>query len=169
MKELLAKGWLALLAVCFIFPAWAADIPKPSGTVILEVSGEIGNLNTKGAAAFDREMLESLGLEEVATKTPWHDGVAEFSGVRLDKLMDFVGAKGHSVTAVALNDYVTDIPIDDFARFGVILALKRSGQYMSVRDMGPLFIIYPYDSDTLLQSQVYFGRSAWQVAKLIVN
>ncbi|HEV7415595.1 MAG TPA: oxidoreductase, partial [Tianweitania sediminis] len=28
---------------------------------------------------------------------------------------------------------------------------------------------YPYDSDTELQSQIYFGRSAWQVAKLTVQ
>jgi len=84
-------------------------------------------------------------------------------------LMAYVGAQGRSVTAVALNDYVTTIPIDDFSRFQVILALKRNGEYMSVRDKGPLFIIYPFDSDSTLQSQVYFGRSAWQVAKLLVE
>jgi hypothetical protein len=40
---------------------------------------------------------------------------------------------------------------------------------MPVRDKGPLFIVYPYDSDTRLQSQTYYSRSAWQVCKLLVS
>ena len=83
--------------------------------------------------------------------------------------MKTVGAQGHTVTAIALNDYVTTIPIEDFAKYGAILALKRDGTYMSVRDKGPLFIVYPYDSNPDLQSQTYFGRSAWQVMKLIIE
>jgi len=59
--------------------------------------------------------------------------------------------------------------MEDFKKFNVILAMKRDGNYMPVRDKGPLFIIYPYDSDPQLQSQTYYTRSAWQVAKLIVE
>ncbi len=73
------------------------------------------------------------------------------------------------MTAVALNDYVSSLPMEDFKKFNVILAMKRDGNYMPVRDKGPLFIIYPYDSDPQLQSQTYYTRSAWQVAKLIVE
>jgi hypothetical protein len=35
-----------------------------------------------------------------------------------------------------LNDYATEIPMSDFDRFGVLLALKRDGAYMPVRDKG---------------------------------
>ncbi len=83
--------------------------------------------------------------------------------------MEMVGAKGTTVTAVALNDYVTKIPLEDFKKFKVILAMKRDGSFITVREKGPLFIIYPYDSDPQLQSQTYYTRSAWQVAKLIVE
>jgi hypothetical protein len=38
-----------------------------------------------------------------------------------------------------------------------------------VRDKGPLFIVYPYDSKPELKSQTYYGRSAWQLAKLIIE
>jgi hypothetical protein len=38
-----------------------------------------------------------------------------------------------------------------------------------VRDKGPLFIVYPYDSDPQLATQTFYGRSAWQLAKLIVK
>ena len=73
------------------------------------------------------------------------------------------------VAVVALNDYTSEIPIADFQEFGVLMALKRDGAYMPVRDKGPLFIVYPYDSRSELRQQKYYSRSAWQVAKLIVK
>lgn len=105
----------------------------------------------------------------MSTKTPWYEGVVTFEGVPMDKLMKMVGAKGTSVRAVALNDYAINIPISDFAEYGTMLAIKRDGQYMPVRDKGPLFIVYPFDSNSELQTQTYYGRSAWQLAKLVVE
>ena len=83
--------------------------------------------------------------------------------------MERVGATGTTVTAVALNDYVVDIPIEDFGRFGVVLALKQDGAYMPVRGKGPLFIIYPFDSDPRLQAEIFYRRAAWQVRRLVVR
>src|SRR3712207_1059697 len=130
-----------------------ADTPKegPAGKPILTVTGKIGVAD--GSVQFDRESLEKLGLVSVETKTPWHSGTVKFEGVRLDQLMKQVGAKGERVQAIALNDYSSEIPIEDFEKYQVILALKRDGEYMPVRDKGPLFVIYPYDSDPELKSQ----------------
>jgi hypothetical protein len=149
--------------------AQAAPLAPAKAEPILEVSGDIENTNAPGVAAFDREMLEQLGLETVTTTTPWHSGVVRFEGVSLAKLMATVGARGKTVRAIALNDYTTMIPVEDFARFGTILAMKRDGQYMPVRDKGPLFVIYPYDKDSSLKSQMYYARSAWQVKRLEVQ
>ncbi len=166
--------WLARLgALCLgaltAVPLGAATLATPTGKTILTVSGAITESNDNGAAKFDRDMLEKLGMVKVETKTPWYDGVMSFEGVPLDKLMAVVGAKGHTVQALALNDYSTEIPIDDFAKYHTILALKRNGEYMPVRDKGPLFVIYPYDSNPDLKSQTYYARSAWQVAKFIIK
>lgn len=169
MRKLFQHGLALIVCILFALPSSAASIPKPVGNTILQITGKISNTNDGEAATFDRETLEQLGSDVVVTKTPWHDGLVTFSGVRLDKLLALVGARGQTVTAVGLDDYVTQIPIDDLSDFGVILALKRNGEYMSVREMGPLFIIYPYDSNPALQSQLYFNRSAWQVAKLLVE
>jgi hypothetical protein len=146
-----------------------ASIPVPSGKTILTISGKISETNVENTAQFDRGMLEAMGMQTIETTTPWYTGPVRFEGVLLEKLMTAVGASGEQVTAVALNDYVTEIPLDDFKKYGVILALKRDGEYMPVRDKGPLFIVYPYDSLSELQSQTYYGRSAWQLAKLIVK
>lgn len=149
--------------------AFAGSLPPSKGKPILTISGNIENTNNGATAEFDRASLEAIGLKTVQTANPWFDGRTSFEGIPLQRLMTLVGAKGQSVMAVALNDYVTTIPITDFMKFNVILALKREGNYMAVRDKGPLFIIYPYDSDPQLQSQTYYARSAWQVAKLIVE
>ena len=140
-----------------------ADTGKP----ILTVSGKIGT--GEGSAQFDREALERLGTVSFETKTPWYDGAMTFEGVPLAKLMAEVGAKGDRIQAVALNDYSSEIPIEDVAKYNVILALKRNGEYMPVRDKGPLFVVYPYDSDPELKSQKFYSRSVWQVKALLVK
>jgi hypothetical protein len=148
----------------------AADpLPVPRERPILTITGKISSTNKDGAAQFDRAMLEKLGMVRIETSTPWYQGPVVFEGIRLDILMDAVGATGERVLAIALNDYTTEIPIQDFKRYGAILALKRGGEYMSVRDKGPLFIVYPFDSTPELKSQTYYGRSAWQVAQLVVK
>ncbi|WP_108395980.1 oxidoreductase [Devosia submarina] len=164
IAHLLSVAFLALVA-----PAWAASLPAPSSTPILVVSGEIGVTNVDGTAQFDRAMLEQMMDSSFETKTPWHDGPSLFEGISMTTLMDAVGATGDMLTVTALNDYVTDIPVSDFEQFGTLLALKRNGEFMSVRDKGPLFIIYPFDNSEELRSQTYFGRSAWQVAKIAVK
>ena len=148
---------------------WAGPLSEPKEKPILEITGSITSTNKEGAAVFDREMLESLGMETITTTTPWHKGQVTFEGVPMAKVMELVGAKGKTVKALALNDYATQIPMEDFAKFGVILALKRDGEYMPVRDKGPLFIVYPYDSKPELKSQTYYGRSAWQLARMTVE
>lgn len=164
------KFLCAAVAVClFSGTAGADEIPVPTGDIILTVSGSIENMNAGETAQFDREMLENIGLVDVITATPWHDGRVTFSGVPLGDLLQLVGAQGESITAVALNDYEVEIPASDAVDTGVILAIKMNGENMSVREKGPVFVIYPYDSSDEMNSQTYFSRSAWQVARLVIR
>lgn len=140
----------------------------PQGDPILEITGEISVTNAPYRAVFDRDTLETIGSKAIETTTPWHSGTVRFEGVPMDKLMAAVGARGKTLRVTALNDYVITIPIADFSKYGAILALKRDGRYMAVRDKGPLFIVYPYASDPELQSQLYYARSVWQVKRFDV-
>lgn len=149
--------------------AKAGSLPLPAGKRMLTVTGTIANTNDGDAAVFDRPMLEALGQDGFETTTPWYTGPVRFEGVRMQRLMQAVGASGEHVTAIALNDYTTEIPMSDFGRYGVLLAMKRNGADMPVRDKGPLFIVYPYDSEAELKSHQFYSRSAWQVAKLVVG
>ncbi len=84
-------------------------------------------------------------------------------------LMAFVGAEGTEVVASALNDYESAIPMSDFDRYDVVLAMKRDGELMPIRDKGPLFIVYPFDSDPELRTEQYYSRAVWQVKELNVR
>ena len=164
-------GSLALAAILPLARGASAaeSLHAPAGKVILAISGKIKNANHGEVAEFDRDMIEAIGTQTIRTVTPWYTGVMTFEGVPMAKLLETVGAYGTDVTALALNDYATTIPISDFTTYGVILALKRNGNYMPVSDKGPLFIVYPFDSNTELQQQKYYSRAAWQVARLVVK
>jgi hypothetical protein len=166
VKHVLLK--CAIAAAFLILPAisQADSLRMPEGDVILTISGKVQNGTD---VEFDRAMLEEMGGDEIDTTTPWYDGMSRFEGVRLDKLLKAVGATGTKVEAIAINDYSSEIPVDDFAEHGVILAYKRNGEYMRIRDKGPLFIIYPFDNDADLKSQKFYARSVWQVKKLVVK
>ncbi len=159
----------ALFCVMILPSAFAEKLPAPVGQPVLTISGLIGNTNEGDSAVFDVAALEKLGMESVVTTTPWYSGKAHFEGVSLSKLMALVDAKGKSARVLALNDYTTIVPLDDFYKFPVILALKLNGEYMRIRDKGPLFIVYPYDSSPELQNQIYYSRSVWQVSKIIIE
>ena len=149
--------------------AAVAPLRQPREGRVLTISGRISNYNQRDLAIFDRPMLEELGPATIVTNTPWYDGPVRFDGAPMAKLMQAVGAEGEFVTAVALNDYSTDIPISDFARFGVILAMLRNGAPMRVSDKGPLFVIYPFDSNPDLRTRQYYSRCAWSVSQLIIK
>ncbi len=153
----------------------STPLAQPSGPVILTVSGAITRGNASDAqggklAHFDRAMLEALGQAGFETSTPWHKGVVRFDGVPGKALMQAVGAKPDGMAqAVALNDYASAVPVADFLNHGLLLALKLNGSYMTVRDKGPLFIVYPFDGDAALRHESYYTRSVWQLRRLEIH
>ncbi|MDW2645177.1 molybdopterin-dependent oxidoreductase [Citrobacter sp. HN-141] len=158
-----------LLSFVVTTQVWAGELSKPVGKVLLTVSGNIENTNEDGKAVFDIASLEKLGSVSFQTTSPWYNGRTTFTGISLQKLMDYVGANGSVVKVTALNDYTTVIPLSDFKKYNVILALKINGEYMRIRDKGPLFIVYPYDSIPELNNQIFYSRSAWQVSSMKIE
>lgn len=160
---------IMLLSFALSTQVWAGELSSPTGKVLLTLSGNIQNTNEDGKAVFDLASLEKLGMVSFQTTSPWYDGRTTFTGIPLQKLMDYVGAKGSVIKVTALNDYTTEIPLSDFKKYNVILALKINGEYMRIRDKGPLFVVYPYDSIPELNNQIYYSRSAWQVSRMNIE
>lgn len=160
---------LALLALATL-PAAAVDpLPEPTGPVILTVSGTVEVTNSDQGAEFDREMLYALGLTEIRTTTAWTDGIQVFEGVLLRTVLERVGASGTTITGIAINDYVAPLPFEDVERYDVLLAAVMNGVEMTVRDRGPLWIIYPREDHPELQDPQYNDRFVWQLREINVK
>jgi len=162
-------GSIVLVALLFAAcPSRGADLPEPSGDVILTVTGRIEHANRSGAAVFDRSMLENLGLTKLTTWTPWTIKEADFRGVLARSLMDAVGAEGTQVRAKALNDYEVTIPLSDFTEYRVILAMYKNGRELTKREKGPLWIVYPWTDHPELDDRPTRQKSIWQLIQLHV-
>lgn len=148
----------------------AAELGKPGEAVILTVSGAIANTNgPDGTARFDLAMLDSLPQTRFATTTIWTKGKVSFSGVSLHALLNAVGAKGAKLRMVALNDYSVEVPIADAVDGGPIVASRVDDRTLSVRDKGPLWLVYPYDDNPAYRSEVVYSRSIWQLKAIEVK
>lgn len=155
-------GW-GMASIC---AAQTSNLPE--GPVILTVTGAITQTNFDGEMRYDRTMLEALGTTIISTETPWTDAETTFTGILARDLLADVGATGRMVTGVALNQYSADIPSEDFERYDVILALKKNGEYLTVRDRGPLWIMYPWSDIPKLRTPLSVSRSIWQLYLLDV-
>lgn len=151
----------ASLSVLF---AAHAHANSPAGPIILTV------IDSNGAeVALDLEMMDELEQVTTVTETPWFDGVQEFSGPRISDLMAHLEVSGSELSFIAVNDYAASMPWTDIEDYPVILATRHEGKTMSVRDKGPLFVIYPFDAHPELRNEVVFSRSVWQVKAVKVS
>jgi hypothetical protein len=157
------------VAVFAAGPVAAEALPVPTGEIVLTVTGDIQVTNQGDSAVFDAEMLKALGEVTYQTSTPWTDGVQSFTGVSLHRLMEVLGVTDGALKATAINDYAIDIPVSDVVVNGPILAYLQNGNPMSVREKGPLWVVYPYDLNKDYQAEVIFSRSIWQLVSLDVT
>ena len=144
----------------------ADDLSAPEGDVVLTVSGHIHETNAEDAAMFDIAMLEALPSVEVTTETIWTEGPQTFVGVELGEFVELLNTTSESFRATAINDYAITIPREDAIEGGAIIAYKHNGEYMSRRDKGPLWVIYPYDDNIDYRSETIYSRSIWQLDRI---
>ena len=163
------RQWLQFGAGCCLgigLPSQALD--KPSGPVVLTVSGRVRHVNEGASAHLDMGMLEAIQQQTLFTRTPWFAQARRFTGPLLRDVLALAGAHGSTLRLIALNDYRVDMPMDDVQRHDVLLARLIDDKPLTVRDKGPLFVIYPFDTKPELRSAVYYSRSAWQLRTIEV-
>lgn len=147
----------------------AAILPPPSGEVLLKVTGAIAATNVDGAAWLDEVLLMGWGPGRLQTTTPWTDGESEFVGVFGDRLLAELGAGGTVLRCSALNDYHVDIPVAELRAYPVLFALRRDGKPLSPRDLGPVWVVYPWAQHPELDDRIHRQRSIWQLTTIDVR
>jgi hypothetical protein len=169
IKQGIAAAIFGSLVLTGANPALSGS-PEPTRAAInqpvLTVSTEDGR---RPVTAFDRARLEALGMRTLRTTTPWTDGVIEFEGVLLRDILATAATEGAAVRVSALNDFSYTIPMQDLQGYPVILALKMNGQYLSIRNKGPFWVIYPRDDYPELKTKEIEHRMVWQVSRITVQ
>jgi hypothetical protein len=154
------------ISILAAFPAFAEDTGVPKGEVILTISGNVAKSNFEGGVQLDFEMLEAMTPATFETSTIWTEGLQVFEGVSLAALVQELGITGTMLRATAINDYAIEVPLTDAVEGGPIIAYRINEKILSVRDKGPLWIVYPYDSDADYRSEVVYARSIWQLDRI---
>ncbi len=148
-----------------------AALPMPTGPVLLTVHGAMRHAGGGGPVRLDRRTLERLGTVRYTSRNPWYDDPVTYEGVLAQRLLDLVGvpAGATHLRVRALNDYEFRIPLMDFAQWPVLLALKVDGAYLSPRDKGPIWIVYPNHIHPELADESHRGKWVWQVTEMVIE
>lgn len=147
-------------------PDVACDLPDPLGPVLLEISVRGGQDGQGRHIALDRAALDTLPQDGFRTRTLWTDGEQVFRGVRLKTMMRCLGIEDGTLTLHARNAYVVDIPVRKLRNDGALIATHRNGAPMSVRDKGPLWLVYHYDGNPAFRTESIYAQSIWQLDRI---
>jgi len=156
----------ALLQVCAIVLCSVSILSRsatPAGASDMLV---VRNAVVPGLADvhYTEQELKTLPQVTIRTRTEFTDGVVTFVGPLVrDVIAPVYKGNGTTMHMVAANDYAVDVPIADAKKYDVILAMSANGKRLSMRDKGPLWLMYPLDDHPELQASVYNARLIWQL------
>lgn len=153
----------ALAAVCagpFVIDAGAEVRPAPKGPVILTIAGDIGHSNRgpvdpkldgffkfheiefERAFQFDRDTLARLPRRQFTARLPEGHETATFSGPLLSAVLEQAGVTGGvSISARALDGYVSELSAADLADGEWVLVLARNGVPLGLGGFGPALLL----------------------------
>jgi len=159
----LAAGLGTLMLISLLWPHNAMGVTNGVDKPILTLrcSG-----SSQPPQTFSLEQLRQLPNKTITTSLPAGLGglnKQHWTGVPLRTLAEQSRCGGGLLKILALNAYADTIPAQDLESYDPILAYARDGEAISVRDKGPLIVIYPFDDYPKLNTQVYFNRTVWLV------
>ncbi|MGY5802426.1 hypothetical protein ACXHMN_13950 [Rhizobium sp. LEGMi12c] len=140
-----------LLTGIWLSTDWAsAAVHVPKGCrrdVFLTISGKIAKTTDSANSAYEMSEYEFLALpaSTVTTSTSWTPK-SDFAGPLLSKVLSNVDAKGTKLRLIALDNFSVKVDAGYLEKYGTILAVSMNGVRLTIRDFGPIFIMYPRDS-----------------------
>ena len=158
MKKFILTLVAAVLGACLHVTGAAAE------DVILTVQTREGGQSV----TFTDAELMALPQESFETETIWTEGVVAFSGPSLKSVLEHAGMTLGDVELYAINDYSVVLPLEKLEDGAPIVASRINGAPFSVRDKGPLWVVFPYDDESRYNTEEYFALSVWQLNRLNV-
>ncbi|WP_394406181.1 MULTISPECIES: molybdopterin-dependent oxidoreductase [unclassified Sulfitobacter] len=125
---------------------------------------------SKQSVDFTLEQLQTLPQTTVVTANDYVEPSAVFQGPLLRTVLEALEIdKDAELKMIALNDFTSTVPASDAFDYDVIMAVLRDGERMTVRNKGPIWVIYPMDDNPELRSDIYNDRLVWQLKEIAVE
>ena len=117
-----------------------------------------------GVIKFTRADLEAMQQVEITTSNAFMDHPATFRGPSAYALIDQIGRAGANVVRLSsANEFFIDVDIAELADYGVILAIEVDDKRLTMRDRGPIWLMYPVDQFEELQNPSMNNRLIWHL------
>lgn len=153
------RGLAVLVFVCC---AMSGLIAQAGGEPLLSVANGSGP-----RVELTRQDLEALPQSQITTRTDFTDGRPTFSGPRVSEVLALVEPDGATrVRMIAANDYSVSIPVRDIMFYQPIFAMRQDGRKLSLRDKGPIWLMYPVDAHPELQTADFNANLIWQLVRV---
>ena len=112
-----------------------------------------------------------LALPQISftTSTPWTETPLTFSGPALSSVLQKYNITEGQLNLVALNKYEIDIPWDYVEDSSPIIANRINGEAFTVREKGPLWVVFPFDADERYTSFLTHSMSIWQLIRIEIS
>ena len=130
---------------------------------------ELTVVGPEGERVYGMAELHELGTAEITTSTPWTEGVETFTGVPLARILGDEVPTGGTLRLIALNDYESVMPVAEVEASAPVVAFWRNGTPMSIRDKGPFWIVFPFDSGEQYNTEQVYSRSVWQLVRIVIE
>lgn len=165
-------GVITILSLLYSMAASATQAPPPTrGKTLLTLHW----VDAQGVASKTRMNLQSLDALPQTTRTLelpeslGMKGTHSWQGISLAELIKLSGRSPESIRVTALNGYYATLPFSDIERYDPVVAYRRDGKTLTIRDKGPLILIYPFDQFKTLNQQTYINRSVWQINEIHIE
>ena len=133
--------------------------------VLLTLTGNVAG----GEKTFTDAELLALAQVSFETSTIWTEGKATYSGPTLAAVLEAAGAGDGDLVLTAINDYSVEMDRALVQQTAPIVANRIDGEAFNVREKGPLWVVFPYDSGPEYQSEVAYAMSVWQLLTIEVK
>ena len=160
MKEAATVFLCLVLGLALAVSVQAASMKGPTGGVLLTVAGDVAHVNRPAydekrdvlfeyhehkfekAFAFDRTMLEGLGVVQVRIEYAGWDGPKNLSGPRIVDVLRAAGCGNGPIATLALDGFGTEISAAKLAAHDWVLSTRADGRPHEIGGRGPLWLVF---------------------------
>lgn len=161
-----------LLSLFYSISASATQGPEPTRSKTLLALHWVDDQGVPRQTRLKLEDLDAMPQSTLTLELPETLGIQgshSWQGISLQELLKLSDSSGQSIRLQALNGYYATLPISDAEQFNPVLAYRRDGQNLTIREKGPFILIYPFNKFKQLGQQLYINRSVWQINEIHIE